>query len=445
MSTAASLTAERVRTVLRERPLRAVFAAAAVLHLALAAAVFAAGRWQLAPSQFDANGTGKFAPDGELYLPEVEALAEVLRREGPAAWALRPSLLHLRLYSIPVALFGSGCNVLTVEPVNLLFYLALLALVFKVAENLFERRAALVAVAVTGLWPSLLLHTTQLLKDPLLLVATLALVLALCRLQTADYSPRRAPAEAVFASVAVVVLLVVRTSMWDAVRLIVLLGIALSLVTQLRERRVRAGNVAVACVLVAAALLLPTFREALNSQRALGRRPSWEALEDVSIEERIGIRRGWSNGVSAEGSVSGSAIDTDVQFGGRADMLRYIPRAAEIGFLAPFPDMWFGRGTQVSSAGRLLSGFEMLLTYALEVLALFCVWRERRRTAVWFLLLVAAGGAVGLGLMVRNVGTLYRLRYPFWVLLVILAAGGAVRLFSTLLVTDPRRRNSVSE
>ena len=38
--------------------------------------------------------------------------------------------------------------------------------------------------------------------------------------------------------------------------------------------------------------------------------------------------------------------------------------------------------------------------------------------------------SVGLGLVVRNVGTLYRLRYPFWVLLAILGAGGAAHLFS---------------
>ncbi|HWW77718.1 MAG TPA: hypothetical protein VNZ44_20105, partial [Pyrinomonadaceae bacterium] len=118
-------------TVRRGRTLRAGLAAAAALHLALAAAIFAAGRAQILPSQFDANGTGSFAHDGQLYLPEVEALAEALRGEGLAAWAGRPSLLHLRLYSLPVALFGSGCNVLTVEPVNLLYYLAMLFLVFR--------------------------------------------------------------------------------------------------------------------------------------------------------------------------------------------------------------------------------------------------------------------------------------------------------------------------
>src|ERR1044071_4044164 len=103
MSSAESSAVARLKTVCRGRPLCALVAAAAVLHLTLATAVFVAGRWRLAPSQFDANGVGSFAHDGELYLPEVEALAGVLKREGPAAWASRPSLLHLRLYSLPVA------------------------------------------------------------------------------------------------------------------------------------------------------------------------------------------------------------------------------------------------------------------------------------------------------------------------------------------------------
>ena len=33
-------------------------------------------------------------------------------------------------------------------------------------------------------------------------------------------------------------------------------------------------------------------------------------------------------------------------------------------------------------------------------------------------------GAIALGLVVSNMGAMYRLRYPFWVLMVILGAGG---------------------
>jgi hypothetical protein len=39
-------------------------------------------------------------------------------------------------------------------------------------------------------------------------------------------------------------------------------------------------------------------------------------------------------------------------------------------------------------------------------------------------------GATALGLIVVNIGSLYRLRYSYWILLVILGAGGAMGLLA---------------
>jgi hypothetical protein len=129
---------------------------------------------------------------------------------------------------------------------------------------------------------------------------------------------------------------------------------------------------------------------------------------------------------------SGSNIDVDVQLNGTADLLRHLPRAVAVGFFAPFPNMWLATGKQVGSTGRLLSGLESLLMYAIEGLALFGVWRARRRLSAWFLLSVASTGMIALGLVVINIGTLYRLRYVFLMLLIILAAGGAAHVAGRL-------------
>src|SRR5205085_12346137 len=67
------------------------------------------------------------------------------------------------------------------------------------------------------------------------------------------------------------------------------------------------------------------------------------------------------------------------------DLLRYLPRAAVVGFFAPFPSMWFASGRQVGSAGRLLGGLESLAMYVVEGLALLGLWRGRRQLSVWFL------------------------------------------------------------
>jgi hypothetical protein len=55
-------------------------------------------------------------------------------------------------------------------------------------------------------------------------------------------------------------------------------------------------------------------------------------------------------------------IGSDVQFTSVSDIVRFVPRAAVIGFLAPFPRMWFEAGSY-GIGGRLISGAETLVMY----------------------------------------------------------------------------------
>jgi hypothetical protein len=68
--------------------------------------------------------------------------------------------------------------------------------------------------------------------------------------------------------------------------------------------------------------------------------------------------------------------------------------------------------------------------YAVEALAIIGLWRGRRRLPVWLLSAVAAMGMTALGLVVVNVGALYRLRYVFVVLLIVVAAGATADILS---------------
>ena len=71
--------------------------------------------------------------------------------------------------------------------------------------------------------------------------------------------------------------------------------------------------------------------------------------------------------------------------------------------------------------------------YVIEGLALIGLWRSgrgRRRWSVWFLGLVAAMGMISLGLVVVNVGALYRLRYEFLILMIVLATEGAAQILA---------------
>jgi hypothetical protein len=127
----------------------------------------------------------------------------------------------------------------------------------------------------------------------------------------------------------------------------------------------------------------------------------------------------------------GAGIDLEIDFKSAYDVLVYLPRALQIGFLAPFPDFWFSQGPrQVGSAMRAASALEMVFVYAALLGLPILVWRRRRQPVLWLLLFVCAGMLVVYALSVPNVGALYRFRYPFLMPLVCMGVAGWLSLRS---------------
>jgi len=428
-------TIRKLKGTLKSRPVL-FLGAAALLHISVAAAILTVGRYQLMPAQFRANGLGEFASDCFPYQEEVADLVEVLKHSGPVSWATWPTQLHVRLYSLPVAAVSRwmGFSVLAIEPLNLVYYLAILTLVFKLGKEVFDYRAGLMAATIVALWPSLLLHTTQLLRDPLFLVAVLALFLAMTRGLKRNYPWHRGVLVGIAAALSIVLIRIVRLPMWDLTGAMVgLFGVFL-LARLVRERRVLIGNVGLAAIMIAAFVITPHFQSAFRNQQhtKARRRVLPEQIQALPIGEQIGIRRAGFGLEAADPERStpwGSVIDPEVRLERRADIIRYLPRAAVIGFFAPFPNMWLNSGTEVGTGGRILSGLETLVTYAIECFALAGLWRARRELAAWLLFTILAIGVIALGLVVNNIGALYRLRYSFWILIVVLGAGGVPYLF----------------
>jgi hypothetical protein len=89
----------------------------------------------------------------------------------------------------------------------------------------------------------------------------------------------------------------------------------------------------------------------------------------------------------------------------------------------------------------ILSGAETALIYLCQVLALVAVFSGRQRLAAVLLLFFSTFGLTMLGLVVTNVGTLYRLRYVFWILLIVLGAKG----FYEMTEIMRKRRLKVSQ
>ena len=419
------------RAVARIR-LRGLLIAAAGLHLLTAVAIFLVGRLSLMPTQFDSNGLGEFAHDSYRYQFDVVLLANKFRVEGIASWLSTPAPFHVKLYSLSHALFShwTSFSVLSIEPLNLTYYLFTLFLVYRLTETIFDRRAAVLAMAIVSLCPSFLMHTTQLLRDPLLITALLALVFIVSTWLTKTYGWRLGFAAGLAGGLSMLLVWIVRLAIWDVARAVAAVGLVLLVVRQIRKRRVLIGNVIAAVLLIAAALTIPRFKSMLEPQQKTmtgTQPPIAQRVLDVPLWERIAKRR--EGFVKPDGdeivTSKASSVDESVQFESWGDIVRYFPRAIAIGFFAPFPNMWFAGGGQVGNFGRRLSGIEMILTYVIELFTIAGIWSQRRQPVAWLLAFTVAAGLTGLGLTVLNIGSLYRFRYPFWMLMVVLGAGGA--------------------
>ena len=127
---------------------------------------------------------------------------------------------------------------------------------------------------------------------------------------------------------------------------------------------------------------------------------------------------------------AGSMIDLETQFHNSIDLLRYLPRAADLGFLAPFPAQWFSPGTSPGGTTmRLVAGIEMLVLYPLLIFGLpLAVWRWHSRPEFWLTTAFCAFFIVLYASVTPNIGSLYRMRYGF---LMTLSAIGLAALWTS--------------
>jgi hypothetical protein len=428
-------------------------------HLIVTTIIYLAGRSALFPQLINAQGVIK--GDSQLYQSQIVLLADVLTRSGFAAWLLALLPLHVKLYSLCFLLFGwlFGASILSIEPLNATLFLAILYLVFKLSRELFERETSLMAVVAVALWPSLLLYTTQPLRDPLFIAAMLLFLLFNLRWLTKTYSLPAALGVAVAGSALECLLWLSRSDMWELMSGIALITCGVLAIRMLKQRRVVWGNLAGAGLLLLISLIIPKVALKFYGPVYYLAKSNEVAFINYDDARLDGAQRSAPPAASpAPTQISaylprrisalrerfilryreaGSNIDTETHLRSATDIILYLPRAMMIGLFAPFPHMWFATGAQTGRVGRLAAGLETFALYVIEILALVCLWRRRAQASAWWLFVVALTGMTALGLVVTNVGALYRLRCVFVILLVILAGEG---MRHTLHLARPGKR-----
>jgi hypothetical protein len=409
---------------------------AACLHISLVIIIYLVGRLGLLPDTFDQHGIGiSFAIDSASYRIEATRMAQLLGSGDFSGWLAFGSQFHVKFYSLCFAVFGRilGFNILSNEPLNLFYYLIILSLIFVLCREVFDRRRAAMAMVIVALWPSLLLHTTQMLRDPLFIAAMLLLFLVMVKCLTRTFTWRRGLAMGLVGGAACLFLWLSRGDMWEVVLTLVALGAVLFMLRQICGKLLLVGNMLTVALLLIVALFMPRIVPAYR--QATAKLISTAAPETLSGELRTSV---WAqlplrisllrHNFIMKYPEAGSNIDTEVELHEIKDIVRYFPRATLIGLAAPFPNMWFVPGANVGLKGRILSGVETLIMYLFIILAILTVWRKRHQLSVWLFSMIILIGAAALGYVVVNISTLYRMRYAFWMLIIILGTDTLARL-----------------
>ena len=117
---------------------------------------------------------------------------------------------------------------------------------------------------------------------------------------------------------------------------------------------------------------------------------------------------------------SGSIIDYNIDFNSYTDLVSYFPRALQIGFLSPFPDLWFNVGQQTGRIGRMISGLEMIFIYILLFGFIWVLFFDGKRLVMLLPMLILSFTIILLlGYFIAQAGTILRMRQapliPFFV------------------------------
>jgi hypothetical protein len=357
------------------------------------------------------------------------------------SWWVSSPFWHVKWIALPYAILVA--DPLSFAPFNSLIWAITIYCVYKIAHHLFpdRRRLAIVSALVFGLWPSYFLHTTQLLKDPLYILGIVLMFWGCIEL----LSVRRTISSVFIVGLGVLIAYLNRTYILEPLICLSLLAAIL----ELWQSRRAWGHAGLAILIIAGLgmygyMQRPEIRiEPLPEQQGhIQSKPQPKA----KIQKSSKTRQGYSDSnlvVKGVRKISylrerytkkypkaGTNIDTDVHFRSLKDIFVYIPRATMIGFLAPFPSQWFSRAKTAGRASRLVAGFEMVAWYMLLVGFLYFLVTGSVDVYIRIWMLVYTLSLVLLtALVVTNIGALYRMRFVYFLPILIGGLEGWTRFY----------------
>ena len=359
--------------------------------------------------------------DWVVFHQEADQMAQRIQQMGWAEWELRPGgNAPIGIAAIVYAITGIH-EPWVVLPLNALLFALSAACLFRVFSSIAPPRLALFASLPFVLFPSAAMLYGQIHKDIYSISGSALIILVWVGFATKGLSAQGGQSGRILATALGAFLIwLVRPYLLKVV-LVASSSVALLLAARVIMGRDGRGNDAfqwwlglIACLgVLAIGANLPAAGGSGEISSAMTEH--CPGLGDGVISNLV-CRLDYARLGFAGQHQAGSNVDTGLNYRSLADVVEYVPRALQIGFLAPFPDMWSAQGV-MPGAGlmRLLAGMEMMIAYVLLGGGglLFMCNRGTRGVGL-LIVLQAAIPLLILALVVCNIGTLYRMRYMYW-------------------------------
>lgn len=367
-------------------------------------------------------GEGLLQGDAAHFHSVAVELVERVRREGWSAVSLHPSGnagFNVALLAALYLMFGTDPSLVT--PINAALHALSGVLIALLARVLWPGRigqyAGIAAGSLFLVFPSALNWYGQIHKDGFSIAGTLLILYCWLRLGQPPAGVRAALRPVLGSLVGM--LLVISVRPYHLIILAFALALAFAVLTVCRLAGARnredlktLGAQALVIALLAGTAWISPSTDAERAYAAWQGNFTWRHTSGIPyvLERYAEVAARTRAGLIDEGKrvKAESFIDEEVTPGSVAEIASYLPRALQIALFAPFPTRWFEK----LSPQRMVAAGEMLLWYLIAPGVLLAL-RYRRSASLGAVIVAAAFVLAIYGFTLANVGTLYRVRYPF--------------------------------
>ncbi len=398
----------------------------------------------LLPSMQSAHGL--LNADSLYFHQSAIKLADVIHQYGWSAWSLRPIAGDSGTIGLLGALYALfGPDPVLMIPINAAVHALSGLMLYWLAENIWPGRIGRTAGLITGclfvFFPSAINWYGQIHKDGFTSLGLLMMFYGGVIWLGADSKKLFGWRALLWALVGILLFSAVRPHYlrimgWGIAFFLILYGAFGMRRDQWRVNILRAFGLLVVCVVMlgSARYIEPAKSAAksyMNGESLTVANLHWEfqasdgpkflrgivRAVDNHLESIVRIRLGLiEHGKAVQAQ---SVIDADVIPNSAMEVIQYLPRAFTVALFAPFPTDWF----RVISPTRMVAVMETTIFY-LTFCGFVLGFRRSQLPALLFLLCIGISTLTLFGVTIANLGSLYRIRYPFMFIFIMIGVAG---------------------